>query len=295
MGNNFREILDVLQRLPIVEMTSASDIAFIPGGFKPMTKVLKGLAKKKKDWKLEVLDEDGRRTFNFEGDLRISVVTEDLEEFYSQVLCVDDFPENPGIIAFSLPFSLYESVQEVESAYDAMEDALHDYLIMGNVKVLDDHVALWEKYFGVVTYRPTHSFLTIDTVDKMEEGIAKQVANIRKIYGENIKQVNVITQALKSGNSLNSIKPFSAFKTMVGAKIISRYRGAEMVYEGSVGTSGLLSESIFVNDDKVLKAADDISQVKVVKNTIFPRGKLFPSNLFKSLRDDIKLTEEDDD
>jgi len=51
---------------------------------------------------------------------------------------------------------------------------------------------------------------------------------------------------------------------------------------------GQLSESIYVGDAEVLDTVDGNPKVKVVKNTIFPQGKVFPSSIFKELRDDIK-------
>ena len=288
MGNSFQELLNETRQVKLSELTTAGDIAFIPGGFKSVSSILKGMAKKKKDWQIQVIETEDGSTFNFEGALRISVDKKDIPAFYTQVLEVDTLPDTRNPFMFSLPMSLYESVQEVEAAYDLLEDALLGYLIKDNGKVLDDHVEQWERYFGVKNYLPTKAFVSVSGVDAMEEALTNQLSNIRKIYGDDLKQITAITKALTVGRGLDGIRPFSAFNYMVGAKIVSRYGGIDLTYEVLLGMDGQLSESIYVGDAEVLDTVDGNPKVKVVKNTIFPQGKVFPSSIFKELRDDIK-------
>ena len=68
----------------------------------------------------------------------------------------------------------------------------------------------------------------------------------------------------------------------------SNYLKVNLVYEGYVNTAMLLSESYTVDSQEVLDVVEEDQDVKVVKNTVFPRGKVFPTNFALELRNIIK-------
>jgi hypothetical protein len=81
------------------ELTDSSAIAYLPSGFRSVQKALKTLSKMKKDWNVQVIEQEGRRIVDLEGQLEIVVDNNDWDDFVERKLLTDTKLESGIIIS----------------------------------------------------------------------------------------------------------------------------------------------------------------------------------------------------
>jgi hypothetical protein len=123
-------------------------------------------------------------------------------------------------------------------------------------------------------------------------GIGRLNKEIADNYGRDLGNLELLLEALHSQKPLNVFKVFKDYPYLYGTRLYSRLDGIDLIYEGSVDMSYLVSESVAINDlDTIDQIEEDRKDVKVVKNLVYPTQGVFRNDFFGYLAEVIQSTE----
>lgn len=277
-----------MKKIMILNETTGQDaVAFIPAHLGVVKARVADLAKKKKDWKIEVLEQDDNKEVQFEDSLRVIVPNEHWDSFCS---IFDNSVSNNSYL--NLTSLLNETMEEeMQDLRRELRVALAHLYDESEFRKLNQSSGTWKWRFGVVSYdtRKKNTGIVVSQENKAE-GIQKLYGRLLEVYGDDRGNLEMIIEAIKDKRPLNAYDIFKGYDFLYGTRIHSRYQGVNLYFEALVDPSYHLSETIFVpkSDDLLDKIQEESREVKVVRSVIYPKGGVFTPRFLRVLSDTIE-------
>jgi len=282
MDNHFRKKVETS---PIFETTTSDDVSFLPAHLGMVKAKVADLAKKKKDWKIEILEQDDEREVQFENDLRVLVPNEHWESFCS---IFDNTISNNTYL--NLGFLLNETMEEeMNDLREELRVALANMYDQAEFRKLNLSSGTWKWRFGVVSFHSKKNLKVAVTQERRSKDIQELYSRLLEVYGNDRGNLEMIIEAIKDKSPLNTYRVFKNYDYLYGTRIHSRYQKVDLYFEALVDTNYHLTETIFCNNSDLLNAIEEESnEIKRVRSVIYPKGGKFTSRFFRVLADTIE-------
>ena len=262
------------------ETTTMSNVTFLPSGFGHIRTMIQTLAKKKQDWNIDILEKDDGRHVIFEDDLSIIVPYQYWNDFSTMF---DDCLASGHV---GLGKYLREAMDsEIDELKEELKPLLTEMFNSDSSRQLDRTVNQWRSRFGVKKYMPTNSLVRFE--DKLRD-IQKLTAKVLDVYGQDIGNLQLLLEALRNGDPLNSFQVFRQRDYVYGTRVYSESSRVPLILEATVDMAHMLTQSIVVEDSEVLDELQTIRGIKVVRNVVYPAGESFDPRFFRELQDAVQ-------
>jgi hypothetical protein len=265
----------------LYEDTTMGDIAYLPSALGVVKSALGGLAKKKRQWNVEVLEVEKGSKVHFEDTLCIYVPKECWEDF---AMMFKD-PLHKGIVV--LDEYLQEAIDaELDSKRKEIEPEITRVFEEDAFRTLDKSVQMWRARFGINTNKTSD---VVVAVENKRRDVRKLVGELFKNYGNDLGNLDLLIEAFRNHQPLNAFAVFKNYDYLYGTRMYSTYEGVQMVFEGTIDMSYSLGESIAIIDgEEILDEIEDYGGVKVVRNLIYPARETFDPDFFGFLAEVIE-------
>jgi hypothetical protein len=265
------------------EETSSASIAYLPGAFTSTKAMVGDLSRIKKLWDITVLESEAGYEVTFEDALKVTVPKAYYDDFNTKVAKVH------GLTKIDLTKLINEAIKEVEeTSYERLYNALaKDLRKSKNVMATMALMNHWLHTFPTSKFVQSEEKVAIRAND-FDNDVKKLVGEIRKLYGEDLGNVDILVDAIESGKALGAIENYDY---LVGIKIQSVYEGTNLILEMQINTSMIPSQSIYVDTIGVMDELENYRTVKALYRKVFPVGQMFEPSIFgniKDIIDDIK-------
>ncbi len=266
-----------LSRQVAAEATVMGDIAYLPSGVGTVKAAVKSLAKLKKKWGLEIIGDSRGRKVMFEDQLSIYVPHECWADFSSMF----DSALDKGTVDLSkyLTEALGEELDELK---EEIRPALTTLFEEEEFIVADKVTEYWIARFGVRSYQRANCLVRVESKRK---GIQRLVSDIQRIYGRDPGHLELLLEALANREPLNAFEGFKKQDFLYGTRIVSEHETCQLVFEATIDMAYLLTMSITIDDEDVAEELEYMSDVKVVRNVVYPIQQYFTSQFFSRLDD----------
>jgi len=279
----------------VSEATSMDAVAFLPAHLGTVKARAADLAKKKLDWKIEILEQEDSREVWFEEDYHISVPNEYWETFCS---IFDSVPTNNAHL--SLKSLLNETAEEeMKDLRRELKVVLAKMLDGAEYKKMDRIVNTWKWRFPTISFTTKEKLSVAITHENRKQDVQDLYGRLLEVYGEDRGNMEMLISALQSGEPLNTFEILRGYDYMYGTRIHSKFEDVEMHFESLVDMAGQLTQSIFTLDKSLLsKIEEESDEVRVVKSVIYPNGGAFTFRFLRLLSDvieDLDADQEEDE
>lgn len=278
-GNNIFDLTDsIIQDLK--EETSSADISYIPDGFLNTKTILRAMAGKKTNWKVDILEDGDEYKVNFENRLKIKIPKKDYEHFNTNVL------DLKGLKEANLTCILNEAFTD---QVNTVADELTRTLTVDLRKIFEIEqsiflVSAWHRLFGgEFTGVANKPLIRISNYDK---DVLVLVKKIKDWYGDDVGQMEMVIEAIKEKNPLNSYDVFATHEYIVGERISSNVDGNRLILEIAVNSSFQPVQTIWVDNPEIIEEMSYYNKyVKASNKNIYPVNKMFNVSIFEALKD----------
>lgn len=262
------------------EATTMSNITYLPSGLSAVKSAIQVLAMKKKDWNIDILEQEKGRQVVFEDEYSIFVP----HTYWNDFTALFDDCLASGQV--SLDKYLREAMAEdMEELKEDLKPALTRMFNNDAFRQLDKTVNQWRSRFGVKTYQRTDSLVRFE--DKLRD-IQKLTAKLFDVYGRDRGNLELLLEAIRNGDPLNSFHVFRQRDFLYGTRVYSAYARIPLIFEATIDMAHMLAQSIVVNDSDVLDDLQGNRGVKVVRTVIYPVGESFDPRFFQELQDAVQ-------
>lgn len=286
------EHLERTRRIKLFEATTMGMISYLPVHVGAVRAKFKDLAKKKWKWGLEVLEDDsGNKDVRIEDELRILVPKEHWNSF--QEMFIGKLDNNSYLNLKSiLNEALEDTLKELRTE---LKSELFDMFSKKSFILVNKSVRSWIGRFGISKYLTSEDIVLVK-YENRDQDIRKLYGNLLRAYGEDKGGLEMLLSDIKEDRPLGAHDEFKKYDYLYGTRIQSKVDDIPLIFEATVDTSFMVSQSIYVDDDRVLdKVEEETTNVKRVGNVVYPEGEMFTTGFFEDLRDiieDIEETEE---
>jgi hypothetical protein len=286
---NYSELVDHIQRegknAGVSETTSMDAVAFLPAHLGTVKARAVDLAKKKKDWKIEILEQEDSREVMFEDEYSIVVPNEHWDVFCS---IFDSVPTNN--VHMNLKGLLNETAEEeLKDLRKELKVVLARVFDGTEYKKMDRIANSWKWRFPTINFTSREKLSVAITHEDRKNDIQELYGRLLEVYGEDRGNLEMLISALQSGEPLSAYEILQGYDYMYGTRIHSRYEGVNMHFESLVDMTGQLTQSIFTdNEDLLSKIEEESDEVKVVRSVIYPKGGSFTFRFLRLLSDVIE-------
>jgi len=261
-------------------------VAYLPGSFTNMKNSLRSLSVVKKQWDINVIENEGTLDVNFEDALSISVPRKAFEEFNTKVINVID---NKQIDLTSMVneartemvHKLYSKLNRLFTANLRTNPPIRKTLITMNY---------WLSLFNDSVYLPMNS--TVIQLNDFDNEVRSLIKRIENIYEDDIGNLEMLSSAISQKRPLGAFEPFSEYDYLIGTRIRSVYNGIETILELTVSNSLVMTQSMYIESKSILAELEAYKSVKVLNSLVFPVGQAFNPSIFKEIKDLIDGLEE---
>jgi len=271
------------------EVTTMGAISYLPSHLGMVKAKIADLAKKKKDWQIEILEDEGSKEVSFEDELRVIVPNEHWDSFCS---IFDGTLDNNAYL--NLNTILNETMEEeMETLRRELRVALASLYDGPEFRQLNQSSSTWRWRFGVVRYVTKEKIKSPVTQENRLEDIQVLYRRLLEQYGEDRGGLEMMIEAIKEKSPLNTFRIFKDYDFLYATRIFSRYQKVEMYFEATVDTAYYLNETILIPKDEELldKIEEESQEVKVVRSIVYPKGGKFTSKFLRILSDIIEESE----
>lgn len=274
----------------VPETTTSANIAYLPSGFRKVTKALKTLRKKKNDWKVRTIESDDHFDVVFEDSLCVKVSKDHWKDFMTRLCPSGDFkiPDTTLDLGLMNERRLNEANKtHNEEIIKQVRGALLELFVEPPLATIDEHVELWKKTFKTVHYLPQKgSVLQYPNFESELKSFLKSLTPLDR------GTLEMVLSSIEDRRSLVLLDEFKGYQRLLGARILSVYGGNKVEYRGSVSMAFVPSESIVIyKSPEAVEQLEDEQNVKAHNNTIYPKGKFFDDIVFQETADILKEVE----
>jgi len=283
------EHIERQRRIKLFEATTMGMISYLPVHIGMVKARLKDLARKQRKWGLEVLENDnGDRDVRIGSELRIVVPREywdNFQEMFSSKLTSD--------LHLDLGVFLNEALEDdLKELREELKPALFKLFSESVFTSLDKLVQVWIGRFGVNKYLTDRKLSVVVTCENKKKDIQRLYGNLLRAYGDDKGDLELLLKDIQDKRPLGAHDVFKKYDFLYGTRIQSVQENVTLIFEATVDTSFMLSQSIFVSEEDVLdKVEEESDVVKRVGNVLYSTGEKFHATFFETLHDIVEEIE----
>jgi hypothetical protein len=272
-----------------VSITTSSNIAYLPGGFTTVSKSLQGLAKKKKDWDIEVLENGDDYDVNFDKELGVKVKKEHWPEFLSHTKeSLGDFAKVRKVRGADLGHFLKEAIQEeVDILLGELREALLDKLKVSEVRNASMCASYWESVIKptYIAKDPRAAF-GYNTMVADVDGLIKEAA---KEYAGDVGGLQELIHKIQENKSLSGVDIFKKYPFLFSVNMVSGRKGGKIVFEATVDIRGNKFISVITKDKELLERLSELPGMRFfgLRKMVAPKGGIFSRRDVESIKECI--------
>jgi hypothetical protein len=276
----------------INEETDSGSIAYIPGGFAPVRKKLKTLAKKKHDWGIHIYDDRDFKRVVFEDSLIIHVQEKDWGTFVEEMGLIQedgryrlheclDSEVYEGKIDFS---NILESdiTEEWNKSIDKTMASLKGLLYRKGFNLFEKEIENWKNTFSEckesIWPKSILSSCTLESDLRLIE------TRLREEYENDLGGLDILTYELQNGNVDSIFELMENTDYLLSAHIESKINEVTLNFEILMDRKFRLSESVLIDKGNILLEASGNKEFVISNKLIFPSRGLFGFSGMSSLK-----------
>ena len=268
------------RRVKLLEATTMNAISFLPAQLGVVRAKVKGLAKRKQKWGLEILeDDDGNKDVRIEDALRILVPKEHWDSF--QEMFVGNLNDDSYL---NLSELLTEAMEdELKDLRANLKPALFEMFNEQRFASLDKTIKVWQGRFGINRI-VTNRGKVIVTSEHKGRDIQQLYGKLLRIYEEDRGGLEMLVADMENSRPLCAYDVFKKYDYLYGSRVLSEHLDITLIFEANIDMAFMASQSIYVDDEEVLdEIEDEIATVKRVGNVLYPSNEMFDVNFFDIL------------
>lgn len=269
------------------ETTTTANIAYLPSGFVPVRKALATLAKKKKKWNIQILDDLVNESYivKLEDALSISVKKKDWVSFQEnikgRIVSGDTYMIDLG------GFLNEQNENDLRALFKELEGELYGMLVVPPVSTIDNDISTWLRKFKVTSYQTSDN--TLLKYETLEKDMKLLIKSIESSYGDDRGSLEMLISSLEQKRPLGTFDNFDNHEYLIGSSMRSSYGKIVLTFECYVNMSWIISERVIINDDEIADQMEGYPTVKIVNGVMYPKDKTFKASILKALKDEIDL------
>lgn len=261
-------------------------VTYYPGAFLNAKDWFKRKSQLKKKWKLEVMDSK-------EGTYDVK-----LEEYTMKVpkMCYQEFNEKVINVIEKTELDLTPLLEEAQQEDLGQIYAELKSVIKGSIllkRAITQTVIIfnsWKNIFPSQIYLKADKNTLLD-LNNFDKATDRLIEEIKKVYGLDVGELEILLEALKAGDDLSKYEPFSQYQNILGCKVKSNYEDVLLTLDLKVDMSFTPNQFIEVQSEKAEDLVQEMTRsglVRVNKNFIYPKSWMFVPAIFTNLKKEIK-------
>jgi len=286
LATKLEELDNERRRKLLLEATTMDAISFLPSQLGVVRDKIKSLAKLKRDWGIEILEDDQSKTLKIEDVLSIKVP----KKYWEKFLSIFDGKLGNNTTCLDLGSIINETIEEeLKDLREKLKPALVDMFNRHPFKDVDRLASLWRTWFRIESFRTRDNKGPLISYERKLKDIQRLVGDLLDEYGDDRGHLEMLLEDIKERDNLSTYEVFKSYDFLYGTRMQSRLEEIVLVFEALVDPTYNVIQSIYVGDDDVLdKIEEDIRSVKRVGKVLYPTGEGFTSSLFRQLREIIE-------
>lgn len=270
--------------------TTGDAIAFVPaalGGKNAVVQAMAPLARKKKQWKLSVVNHPLKEQYLFHLEEHAVQVHHDQWNEFQGVMKKLGRVTNDGKNHYFQFFSNLISEAKESALPEELEPAIKNLLEQKPCAEVTASADMWIRLFPGKAFTKTNLAIAYPSVSLYVRKLAKQV---KIAYGDDRGSYEILMRDLRNKRPLKFNEVFEDYEYLYGAVIHSNYNGIGLRFESLIDMNLLPHEKITVHgvSEEALDEIDGFQGCKVSGNVIYPKHKIFMLSFFNRLQKEIK-------
>ena len=276
---------DLIDKVDLEETTYSDAIAYLPGGFSSVQKVMRTLSKQKDKWKIQVLERGDKLIYDFEGVQRIIVDKKDRGDFLKKILKNAGSMIDPANFVMDMRYYLEEARdEEMAKARKDLEAAFASRLVQPDIRDLRDRVKAWRKLFGADKVETPRRVLLEASKESLAADIRNLIDMVERRYRNDLGTVQMIAAAIEEGRPLSTFDVFNGYDSLIGTVLTTnRPPAGPMTYESIMDLGGNVVESIRYKDPDLDEVFDNMAGIKQVGDVVYPTAGTFDLRFMNEL------------
>lgn len=285
--SEYTGMMDQLRRMD--EETVSGNIAFIPGQFASVEKLMKDLAKAKREYNIEVLESDASFTLTFEDEVRLVVPkpawSEFLENFNRYVHTIGS---EAGVYPVDLGGFLAEGVEdEVKGLKESLVALLSESVIGKSLAYVQESLEHIQRLFpGQTIATESATFPRRSVIDVAEELV--------KELGEDLGGMQMVMDALEQGQDASDTPVFERCPFVWGVTHVWEKNGLSLAFESFVGKDYIPLASVQVKDVELRESLRSVAGLRTLKDLVVAESGVFDYSALERIKEAVTaITGED--
>ena len=281
--------VEQVRRVRLIEATTMDAVTYLPAQLGVVRAKVKGLAKRKQKWGLEILeDDDGNKDVRIEDALRIIVPKEHWDSF--QEMFVGNLNNNSYL---NLSELLTEAMEdELKDLRANLKPSLFEMYNEQRFNSLDKTIKVWQGRFGINRIVTNRGKIIVTSEHKGRD-IQQLYGKLLRIYEEDRGGLEMLIADMENSRPLGAYDVFKKYDYLYGSRAVSEHLDVKLIFEANIDMAFMASQSVYIDDEEVLdEVEDEVATVKRVGNVIYPSNEMFDVNFFDILHNIIEEIDE---
>ncbi len=279
--SEFSGIVNEMQRQDLQEMTTAGNIAFIPGQFSSVEKLMRDLARAKRTYDIQVLESETEFTLAFEEYASIRVPKPACKEFFADFSrYVHTIGPVPGIYPVDLGGFLLEGVSEEVAGLKGEVQRLLGVLETRHLGYVRES---WEQMFALFegkTEWNNEAVLPQRSMEMLAEEIIRE-------FGDDLGGLQMLLAKLENAEDLSGEPVFENYKYLYGLTHVFEKNGIGLTFESYVGLDYKPFASVRIRDNQVREQLRDRPGLTCVQDMVITDAGVFGFGDLERIRESV--------
>jgi hypothetical protein len=291
---SFNDVHKLAEDMAGPSATTGDAIAFVPaalGGKNAVVQAMAPLAKKKKKWKLSVVNNPLKEQYLFHLEETAIKVHHNQWNDFQGVMKKLGRVTNDGTNHYFQFFSNLLTEAKESTLPQEIEPAIKTLLEEEPCGEVTKSADMWITIFPGKAFTKTNLAIAYPSITLYTKKLVKQ---IRIAYGSDRGSYEILMRDLQNKRPLKFNEVFEDYEYLYGAVIHSNYNGIGLRFESLIDMNLIPHEKITVHgvSEDALDEIDGFQGCKVSRNVIYPKHKIFMLSFFNRLQKEIKDMEE---
>ena len=293
---SFYDLSTRLQQLSVKEVTTMSNISYLPTSVGLVQASMNNLKKLKANWGIEILENDLYKEIQVGNKFKITVPKEHWNHFYSnfgkdlELIESKKLNENTrNKERKDFEKTLKEAV--ADDMYRLRKDLKGALIRMFNESPFSNInyiFNIWVNIFGIASYMTPKGVAV--SVEGKKPDIQRLYGNLLRTYGYDKGNLEMALEAIDLRRPLNAFDVFKDFEFLYGTRVnYSLPDGTTLILELLVDMAFIGTASLNISNPDILDAVEEQSvEVKRVGSVLYPVEGKFTKSFFDLLKEIIE-------
>jgi hypothetical protein len=286
---SFDDVHKLMEEEAAPSVTTGSAISFIPaalGGKNSVLQAIAPLARKKKKWKLAVINNPLKEQYTFHLEENgIMVPHEHMKDFQAMMRNLGRVSANGKDHYFQFFSNLITEAKD-SSLPQELEPAIKGLLEDKPCSEVTQSADFWMKLFPGQAFTKTTLAIAYPSVSLYTRKIVKKV---QISYGSDRGSYEILMRDIKNKRPLKFNEVFEDYGYLYGAIIHSNYNGIGLRFESLIDMNLVPHEKLTVTgaSEETMDELDGFQGCKVAGDTIYPKSKIFMLSFYNRLKKEL--------